>query len=37
MVLGGVAVLLISASIAASVVPALRATRAEISRLLRAE
>jgi putative ABC transport system permease protein len=36
-VLGGVSVLLIVASIAASVVPALRASRAEITRLLRAE
>lgn len=36
-VLGAVAVLLILAAIAASMVPALRATRADVSRLLRAE
>ncbi len=36
-VLGDVAVLLALAAIAASVVPALRATRADVSRLLRAE
>jgi ABC-type antimicrobial peptide transport system permease subunit len=37
MVLGAVAVLLILAAVAASIVPAHRATRADVSRLLRAE
>jgi putative ABC transport system permease protein len=37
LVLGAVAALLLLASVVASVLPALRATRAEISRLLRAE
>lgn len=37
LVLGAVAVLLLLAAIAASVVPALRATRANVARLLRAE
>jgi putative ABC transport system permease protein len=36
-VLGAVAVLLVLAAIAASVIPSVRATRADISRLLRAE